>query len=106
MIIELVLADGDEPDLAKMIDLVMLAMLPGRERTAAEYRALLAKAGFTLDRIVPSTQQWLPGQSVIAVASGGVEGVSYERGLILGAVYLVAAVAAAMTVFLRRDVTA
>jgi SAM-dependent methyltransferase len=54
VIIELVLADGDEPDLAKMIDLVMLAMLPGRERTAAEYRALLAKAGFTLDRIVPS----------------------------------------------------
>jgi ABC-2 type transport system permease protein len=59
-----------------------------------------------ITRIVPSTQQWLPGQSVIAVASGGAEGVSYERGLILGAVYLVAAVAAAMTVFLRRDVTA
>lgn len=54
VIIELVLADGDELDLAKMIDLVMLAMLPGRERTAAEYRALLAKAGFTLDRIVAS----------------------------------------------------
>jgi hypothetical protein len=40
------------------------------------------------------------------VASGGVEGVSYGRGLILGAVYLVVAIAAAMTVFLRSDVTA
>jgi len=32
----------------------MLAMLPGRERTEDEYRALLDSAGFALDRIVPS----------------------------------------------------
>jgi ABC-2 type transport system permease protein len=57
-------------------------------------------------RIVPSTQQWLPGQSIVAVASGGAEGVSYGHGLIIGAAYLVAAIAAAMTVFLRSDVTA
>jgi ABC-2 type transport system permease protein len=57
-------------------------------------------------RIVPSTEQWLPGQSIIAVASGGTEGVGYEHGMILGAVYLVVAIAAAMTVFLRSDVTA
>ena len=59
-----------------------------------------------ITRIVPSTQQWLPGASILAVASGGGEGVSYGRGLILGAVYLVVAIAAAMTVFLRSDVTA
>src|SRR6204780_4930266 len=29
-----------------------------------------------ITRIVPSTQQWLPGASILAVASGGVEGVS------------------------------
>ena len=57
-------------------------------------------------RIVPSTEQWLPGASITAVASGGVEGVGYAHGMILGAVYVVVAVAAAMTVFLRRDVTA
>ena len=57
-------------------------------------------------RIVPSVEQWLPGQSIIAVASGGTEGVGYEHGLILGAVYLVVAIAAAMTVFLRSDITA
>jgi ABC-2 type transport system permease protein len=57
-------------------------------------------------RIVPSTQQWLPGASILAVASGGAEGVSYGHGLALGAVYLIAAIAAAMAVFLRSDVTA
>ncbi|HEY4465694.1 MAG TPA: ABC transporter permease, partial [Streptosporangiaceae bacterium] len=59
-----------------------------------------------ITRIVPSTQQWLPGTSIMAVASGGVEGVSYGHGLILGAVYLLVAIAAAMTVFRRSDVTA
>jgi ABC-2 type transport system permease protein len=57
-------------------------------------------------RIVPSAQQWLPGQSILAVASGGAEGVSYSRGLVLGAVYLLAAIATAMAVFLRSDITA
>jgi ABC-type transport system involved in multi-copper enzyme maturation permease subunit len=59
-----------------------------------------------ITRIVPSTQQWLPGASILAVASGGVEGVSYGHGLILGAIYLMVAIAAAMIVFLRSDVTA
>jgi hypothetical protein len=59
-----------------------------------------------ITRIVPSTQQWLPGASITAVASGGVEGVGYSHGMVLGAVYVVVAIAAAMTVFLRSDVTA
>lgn len=57
-------------------------------------------------RIVPSIQQWLPGQSILAVASGGGEGVSYAHGLILGAVYLIAAIAAATMIFVRSDITA
>jgi ABC-2 type transport system permease protein len=59
-----------------------------------------------ITRIVPATQQWLPGASITAVASGGGEGVGYGHGLILGAVYVIVAIAAAMTVFLRSDVTA
>jgi hypothetical protein len=35
-----------------------LAMLTGRERTAAEYESLLRTAGFTLDRIVPTTTMY------------------------------------------------
>ena len=59
-----------------------------------------------ITRIVPSVQEWLPGASITAVASGGAEGVDYAHGMILGAVYIVAAIIAAMTVFLRSDVTA
>ena len=38
-------------------DLNMLLWTGGRERTAAEYRALLASGGFTLARIVPTATQ-------------------------------------------------
>jgi ABC-type transport system involved in multi-copper enzyme maturation permease subunit len=59
-----------------------------------------------ISRIVPSIQQWLPGASITAVASGGAEGVGYAHGMILGVVYVVVAIAAAIAVFLRSDVTA
>src|SRR4051794_5694176 len=52
--LELVVPPGDAPHLATMIDLTMLGMLTGRERTADELAALLDGAGFTLDRIVPT----------------------------------------------------
>ena len=31
----------------------MMVMLPGRERTLSEYRALLKRAGFRLDKSTP-----------------------------------------------------
>jgi SAM-dependent methyltransferase len=54
VIVEAIIPPGDKPHPAKVIDLTMLAMNNGRERTAAEYTALLESAGFTLDRILPS----------------------------------------------------
>ena len=48
---ELVTPDGDEPHIAKMIDLTMLGMLTGRERTRAEYRRLLEQAGFEFEAV-------------------------------------------------------
>src|SRR6204780_3635181 len=45
-----------------------------------------------LMRIVPGTHYWLPGASILAVASGGAEGVNYGRGLLVGAVYVVVAI--------------
>jgi hypothetical protein len=36
------------------MDLTMLAILGGRERTEGEYRDLLDSAGFHLDRVVPT----------------------------------------------------
>jgi O-methyltransferase domain len=48
---ELVVPDGPEPHMAKMIDLTMLGMLTGKERTAAEYRALLKQTGFKFEGV-------------------------------------------------------
>jgi len=45
-IIELVLGEIGEAGLAPMMDMNMLVMLPGRERTLEEYSGLLASAGF------------------------------------------------------------
>lgn len=54
VVMEAVLPEGDEPHFAKMIDLTMMAMMGGRERTAQEYGRLLGDSGFTLDRILPT----------------------------------------------------
>jgi O-methyltransferase/methyltransferase family protein len=54
LIVELVLPPGDEPFLGKWLDLHMLVMASGRERTAAEYAKLLRAGGFELSRVVPT----------------------------------------------------
>ena len=51
-VIEAVIPSGNEPFLHKFMDLNMLVMTGGRERTEAEYRALFETAGFHLSRIV------------------------------------------------------
>ncbi len=43
----------DDPD-AIWVDLQMLALTGGRERSEAEYRSLLAAAGFTMSRVIPT----------------------------------------------------
>ena len=50
VLLEGVVPPGDEPSYTKLLDLQMLVMLTGRERTEAEWRALLAAGGFTLRR--------------------------------------------------------
>ena len=52
LLVEAVIPQGDEPVFSKYIDLNMLVMTGGRERTEDEYRNLLAAAGFELTRIV------------------------------------------------------
>jgi hypothetical protein len=55
LVLEGVVPPGDTPHLMKIVDLTMLGMLPGRERTEPEFRVLLERSGFTLDRIVPTS---------------------------------------------------
>ena len=54
LIVEFVLPEGNTPHFGKLADMVMLAIPGGEERTAEEYRALLASAGFTMTRVVPT----------------------------------------------------
>ena len=55
LIVETVLPEGDTPHQGKLQDLVMLVFPGGQERTEREYHALLEKAGFRLQRVVPTT---------------------------------------------------
>ena len=61
LVVELVLPPGEEPFFGKWLDLHMLVMAGGRERTAAEYDALFRAAGFALARVIPTP----PGPSVV-----------------------------------------
>jgi len=52
VLLESVIQDGPAPDFGKFIDIEMLAVPGGLERTADEFRAIFDRAGFELKRIV------------------------------------------------------
>lgn len=55
LVCEKVVPPGNEPSVAKTIDLVMLVLTDGgRERTEQEFRDLFARAGLRLARVVPT----------------------------------------------------
>ena len=54
ILLEMVMPPGNEPHPAKFLDLEMLTMVSGRERTEAEFRDLFERAGFRMTRIAPT----------------------------------------------------
>ncbi|HVF47297.1 MAG TPA: methyltransferase [Pyrinomonadaceae bacterium] len=54
LLVEMVVPEGNEPHPSKMLDLEMLTSPGGLERTPAEYASLFERAGFRLNRIVPT----------------------------------------------------
>jgi precorrin-6B methylase 2 len=52
--LEFVVPSGNQPHLSKVIDLTMLGMLTGRERTEDEFACLFESAGFGLDHVLQS----------------------------------------------------
>lgn len=54
VLVESVIRDTPDFDMGKWMDVNMLVMVGGRERTAAEYRELYSKAGFELELIIPT----------------------------------------------------
>jgi hypothetical protein len=57
LLIEAVIPPGNAPFFHNFLDLTMLVVTGGRERTGAEYRALLAAAGFRLTQIIPTQSE-------------------------------------------------
>ncbi len=53
ILLESVIPAGSTPDLGKFIDIEMLLLPGGRERTADEFRSLFERAGFTMTEVVP-----------------------------------------------------
>lgn len=60
LLIEQIVPDTPGPDWSKALDVLMLTLLGGKQRTIAEYRALLGKAGFRLEREIKT-----PGISIL-----------------------------------------
>lgn len=54
LIMEFVLPEGDKQHVGKLIDLWLMLLIGGRERTGSQYAELLSKAGLRLERVVPT----------------------------------------------------
>jgi hypothetical protein len=54
ILVEMVIPPGNGPSPGKLLDLEMLVIASGKERTEAEYAELLAGAGWRLTRVVPT----------------------------------------------------
>lgn len=52
LVVEWVVPEGDEPDTSKTLDIFMMILLNGRERTEAEFRKLFTDAGLLLTRVI------------------------------------------------------
>ncbi len=65
LIVEMVIPPGDAPHPGKLLDLEMLVVASGQERTEKEYAALLSSAGFSLQQILPTHS---PNSVVEAIA--------------------------------------
>jgi O-methyltransferase domain len=55
MVVESVIPETPEFNMGKWMDLNMMAMTTGRERTAVEFRDLFERADFWVEQIVPTS---------------------------------------------------
>ena len=63
LVVDAVIPPGNDPHPAKIVDMVMMGVLTGRERTEDELAALFTASGFTLNRVLPT-------HSMLAIAEG------------------------------------
>jgi len=58
LIVETLVPEIPGPHFGKSLDITMLAVTGGRERTEAQFRTLLSAARFSLTRVLPTTSQY------------------------------------------------
>jgi len=56
LIVEMIVPPGNEPSVAKLLDLEMLVTTGGRERTEKEFKILLESSGFKLSRTITTNE--------------------------------------------------
>lgn len=66
LLVEALIAEGNNQDFGKLLDLEMLVSPGGKERTAEEYKELFARAGLKLTRIVPTKSPYSVIEAVSA----------------------------------------
>ena len=66
LIIETLVPETPGPHFGKTLDIIMLAVTGGRERTEAQHAALLAAAGFAFTRVLPASSQYSLVEAVVA----------------------------------------
>ncbi|MFH2045945.1 MAG: methyltransferase [Pseudomonadota bacterium] len=54
LIIERVIIPGNEPDFGKLVDISMLTLAGGLERSRSEFKSILDRGGFALSDIIPT----------------------------------------------------
>jgi hypothetical protein len=64
LVIQRPIASGNTPSPGKLVDITMLVMTGGMERTEAQYRGLLERAGLRMARVIA-----LPSGSAILEAT-------------------------------------
>jgi hypothetical protein len=63
LVVDAVVPPGNTPHPSKVMDILMMVLLEGRERTEEEFRGLYEQAGLTLTRVVPTP-------SVLSIVDG------------------------------------
>ncbi len=58
LLVELIVPSDNTPSTTKIMDVGMMVMMHGQERTEAEYRDLYQAAGFALTQVLPTASQY------------------------------------------------
>jgi hypothetical protein len=54
LVVESLVSESPGPHPGKVLDIIMLAVTAGRERTPSQYQSLLRHAGFELNGVIPA----------------------------------------------------